>query len=93
MKVSVLGCGDPGKILRFSKTGEDELKLIISGVGRLVAGKGHELVIIPDRGVPAEVAKVYRESGGKKVIGVVPVNDSRFGIEHLKPYLHLVHDI
>lgn len=85
-----MGTGDLTKIPRFTKVSKEKLEEIIRGLGKLIAEKGHELVIIPDRGIPSEVAKIYKESGGKKVCGVVPTKDKKYGIAHIRPYLHLL---
>lgn len=90
MKVVILGTGDMTKILRFTKVSESELKKLVDAVGKLIAEKGHELVIIPDRGIPTEVAKAYKRNKGRKVYGIIPVKDKKFGIKHLEPYLNLV---
>ena len=90
MKVSVLGTGDLTKIPRFTKVSKEELKGIIKELGKLIAEKGHELIIIPDIGIPVEVAKAYKASDGKRVYGIVPTKDKRFGTKHIQPYLHLL---
>jgi hypothetical protein len=51
----------------------------------LVKGR-FDRVILLDRGISFEVAKKYKELGGKKVIGAVPLSDHEFGITHLRPY-------
>ena len=90
MKVSVLGTGDITKIPRHTKITESELNKLIEGVAKLIARRGYELVIVPDRGVPTEVAKIYKQNGGKKVYGIVPTRDEKFGVNHIQPYLPLV---
>jgi len=90
MKVVVLGTGDITKIPRFTRISERELRSIIDELGKMIADKGYELIIVPDRGIPTEVAKVYRENDGKKVIGMVPVNDKKYGIKHLEPFIGLI---
>jgi len=90
MRVVVLGTGDLTKIPRHTKLKENELKKLVEDVATLIAIKGHELVIVPDRGIPTEVARIYKEKGGKKVYGLVPVKDAKFGDKHIQPYLHLL---
>jgi len=90
MKISILGTGDLTKIPRHTKIKEKELRKLIECTAELIARKGHELVIVPDKGIPAEIARIYKEKGGKKVYGLIPVKDTKYGIEHLKPFLHLV---
>ncbi len=90
MKISILGTGDLTKIPRFTKISEKELKKFITDLGKLIAQKGHELVIIPDRGIPIEVAKAYKQNKGKKLYGIVPRKDKKFGTKHIRPYLNLI---
>lgn len=89
MKISILGAGDRDKILRHAGLSEPELDSIIREVGALLAKLGAEIVIVPARGIPYEVAKAYKEAGGKKVIGLVPRDDKRYGIKHIEEYLQI----
>ena len=90
MKVSILGAGDISKIHRHSGTSENKLKKLIEDLGKFLAEKNVEVVIVPARGIPYEVAKIYKENKGKKVIGLVPKEDKRYGIMHIKDYLHIM---
>lgn len=90
MKVSVLGCGDITKISRHSNLSQEDVNKLIEDAAKLLARKRAEIVIIPDRGIPTEIAKIYKANNGRKVIGMVPVNDTKYGIEHIKKYLPLL---
>ena len=90
MKVVVLGTGDLTKIPRFTDISKKKLNDMIGSLGEMLAKKGHELIIVPDRGIPTEVAKAYKANEGKKVIGMVPVNDKQYGTKHLEQYLSLI---
>lgn len=90
MKVSILGSGDITKIHRFSGISELELNNLIKKLGKYLAEKNIELVIVPARGIPYEIAKIYKENNGKKVIGLVPRDDKQYGIMHIKDYLHIM---
>ena len=90
MRVSVLGTGDMTKIPRMVGLPESEVKKIIVKVGVLLAVKGHELVIIPDRGVPIEIAKVYKDNGGKQLLGIVPTKDTQYGTTFIEGNLSLL---
>lgn len=89
MKVSVLGAGERSKILKYADLSEPELDSLIEETGRLLARMGAELVILPARGVPYEVAKAYKKAGGEKVTGLVPRSDKKYGMEHIKGYLSI----
>lgn len=87
MKVSILGCGEVSNIWKHGKLTEKSAKKLISDVGALLAGMKAELVVVPARGVPYEVAKAYRAAGGKKVTGIVPRDDTRYGIMHMEHFM------
>ncbi len=90
MRVSILGTGDLTKIPRFTSITKEGLEKLIQDIAKLIAKKGHEIIIIPDRGIHFEIAKIYKENGGKKVYGVVPTKDKIYGIKHIEPYLPLI---
>jgi len=90
MRVSVIGAGDIEKIYRYSGITEYELNELIDNVGMILAKLGVELVILPDRGVPVHVAESYKRYGGKKIIGLIPKDDMRYGIKHLGDYKKLI---
>ena len=48
MKVSVLGPGDLTKITRHTTISEKDLKNLINEIGKLLAEKDVELVIVPE---------------------------------------------
>ncbi len=89
MKVSILGAGDVTKIHRFSGMSENDVKTLIEEVGKPLARKKVELVIVPARGIPYKVAKVYKENNGPKVIGAIPEDDKDYGIMHIEEYRHI----
>jgi hypothetical protein len=90
MKVSVLGSGDILKICKYGKMKKRDINNLLEGIGKILAKYRVEIVIIPDRGVPYIVAKFYKKYGGTKVIGLIPPGKDKFGIEHIKPQLHIV---
>ena len=45
---------------------------------------------MPAKGVAYEIAKVYKENNGKKIIGLIPKDDKRYGIKHIKDYFSIV---
>lgn len=89
MKVTILGAGDISKIHRYSKLSELEVKTLIEDLGKFLAQKKVDLVIVPARGIPYEVAKVYKANNGPKVIGVIPREDKEYGIMHIQEYMHI----
>ena len=55
-------------------------KKIIEGLARVVAERGYEIVITPDKGSSSEFfAKEYLSHDGKKVWEVLPEDDKEFG--------------
>jgi len=90
MKVTILGAGDVTKVHRFGKMTEEKAKQLIKDVGKLIAEKKMDIVIVPARGIPYEVAKAYKKAGGKKIIGIVPRDDKKYGIKHIREYMHII---
>ena len=86
MKVSLIGPGSIEKIWKFSKLNKEKTLKLIEDIGKLLAEKA-EIIALPSRGAPLEIAKAYKEYGGKKFIGVVPSKDKRYGINHIKEYI------
>jgi hypothetical protein len=73
-KVAVIG---PSNIERVAKAaGVDPAKIhaVATEAGRLLASAGHELVVVPDRGVAVIAARAYREARGKGIHGLIPVS-------------------
>lgn len=88
MKVAVIGPSDASKLTRLIGLEESKIEKRLEEVAKILVP--HSLLVIPDKGIPIEVAKFYKKLGGKEVIGYVPRLDKDYGIEHLKPFLHLL---
>jgi len=88
LRICLVGAGDIDyhyfKLLGIKKSMFEKER---DAIAKVLAQSGYEIVLLPDRGICFEVAKKYKEMGGKKVIGTVPFSDKDFGIEHLKPYI------
>lgn len=93
MKVSILGAHDISKIIRNSKISEKELEELLENLGKFFAENGDELIIIPVPGVIYKIAKAYKKYKGKKIIGLVPSKDKRYGIEHIKETIPVADEI
>jgi hypothetical protein len=87
MKISLIGAGDvEGHYVEILGLKKEKVLAEINDISKILADSKHEIVVLPDRGVPFEIAKKYKECGGKKAYGTVPINDKDFGIGHLKEY-------
>jgi predicted Rossmann-fold nucleotide-binding protein len=86
LKIAVLGPSEPEKTFRILGVNYGDLISIASKVGKIISEKGHHLVVCPDGGngysIAYLVAKSYKNSGGEKVLGVVP-RDNRWGYSRL----------
>jgi hypothetical protein len=90
VRVSILGSGDIGKIIKYTSLKESDINEAIEGIAKLLADKGCEIVIIPDTGIPVEIAKKYKEYGGRKLLGMVPTKDKKYGIRHIEKNLGML---
>ncbi|RLG17373.1 hypothetical protein DRN63_03000 [Nanoarchaeota archaeon] len=89
LRVCLVGPGDTLEYHYFELLGlsKDKFEKEIDNIARILAEQNYEIVLVPDRGVSFEVAKKYKKYGGKKVVGLVPLSDKDFGVDHLKPYM------
>lgn len=89
LRISLIGPGD----IEFnykSQLGLSEKKINseLEKIADVFVKTNSELELLPDKGVSFELAKLYKQKGGKKVIGVVPKSDNTFGIKHLEKYIN-----
>ena len=84
MKIGILA---PSNLDKFVQTlGLDNSIFLqkISKIAEIVAQ--HEIIIVPEKNSVSEIfAQNYSKHRGKKVIGIVPVDDNDFGIQNLNP--------
>ena len=85
----IAGPTDKTKLFRFGKINQSEYKNWISNISKVLEEELTELHIIPDDGVPLDIAKKYKELGGNNVIGYVPKNYDN----QLKQYFNFCDDI
>ncbi len=89
LRLSLIGGGD----LKYHysdllKIPEQKLNKEIESISKILADLPLELVLLPDRGISFEIARLYKKFGGRKVYGTVPISDKDFGIKHLQPYIN-----
>ncbi len=88
LKICLIGAGDiEYHYFNLLKIKKEDFEKEIEEIGKVLAKTECEILLLPDRGVSLEVAKKYKEYGGRKVIGTIPYSDKEFGIEHLKTYI------
>ena len=91
MKVSILGPGDYSLIERHSKLNKKDIEEFIEDFGKFLAENDFEIIIAVDRGIPYEVAKVYKKYNGRKVYGVNPQSHEKYDKqEAIKPYMDVI---
>jgi len=88
MRVSLIGPGDMkfhfNELLKIS---QEDMNKHIYELSEALAKSKCELVILPDKGIAFDVAKKYKELGGKGVIGTAPLSDGELGASHLRPFM------
>lgn len=78
----IAGSTDKTKIFRFGNISEMDYQNFLIRRGRVLAKHISQINIIPDDGVPLDVAKAYKKAGGELVVGYVP----KGGIKALEKY-------
>lgn len=89
LRALVVGPRDKTKISRFGRITPDRYEGFLSEIASSLAQNVGELILIPDEGVPLDIARACRKVGGVKTIGYVPKNDP----ERLRPYFGEVDEI
>lgn len=93
LRVALIGAGNiKFHYFELLKIPEQEFNQQIEQIAKVLAESNVELVLLPDRGAPFEVAKRYKEFNGSRVYGTVPLLDKDFGIGHLQPYINAEQD-
>jgi hypothetical protein len=93
MKISLIGPGDIDKIIKFAKISKRELDELILNLGKYLAEINAEIVLLPSKGITYEIAEAYKKNNGKKVIGLVPESDKKYGIKHIKDYFSIADEL
>ena len=88
LRVCLIGAGDIDfHYFKLLKVKKPDFERHVEEIAASLVNSGSEIVLLPDRGVSFEVAKKYKELGGRKVFGTVPKSDSDFGIKHLQEFI------
>ena len=78
----IVGPTDKTKLFRFGNISSDEYSSFIDERARVLAKHIFQMNIIPDDGVPLDIAKAYKNLGGGKVVGHIP----KGGVRELEKY-------
>lgn len=90
MKVAVIGPTNQDVIVSMVGMPKEEIEKRCAHIGELIAKNKHELHTCPDDGVTVLVARSYKKSGGKKLIGYVPKEGAKWGYGKIKQNLPLL---
>lgn len=89
MRISLIGPGDIDfhykELLGIS---DRDLNSELEKIAKALVSSGCEIELLPDKGVCIEIAKLYKNAGGKRVIGTVPLSDKTFRTKHLEQYIN-----
>ena len=89
MRLSLIAPGDiEFHFQELLKIKKEKFENEINNIAKALADSGVEIVILPDKGLSFEIGKLYKKSGGKKIIAALPQSDMTFGIKHLEPYIN-----
>ncbi len=87
LRVDLIGPGDVDfHYKEILGIGREELDRGIEKISKALKSADVEIALLPDRGICFEIAKKFKQVGGR-VIGLVPKQDKTFGIEHLREYI------
>jgi hypothetical protein len=72
MKVGIIGPSNIPGVSAAAGVEAARLEAEASRAGSVIAAAGHEIIVVPDRGVAVIAARSYRAAGGRKIIGLIP---------------------
>ena len=72
MKVAVIGPTDISVTQRAAGLDPVHCEEAASQAGKLLAELGHQLIVVPDRGVGLLAARAYADAGGPRLTGIMP---------------------
>ena len=68
----IAGPTDRTKIFRFGNISEEEYPIFLKERGKVLARNISQINLVPDDGVPLDIAKAYKMAGGGLVVGHIP---------------------
>jgi len=72
MRVGIIGPTNIDGTARAAGVDPTAVEQAARAAGRDLAVRGHDVVVVPDRGVALLAAEEYRRAGGQHLIGVIP---------------------
>ena len=71
----LIGPTDKIKIFKFGKINKKDYVKYKEKIGKILATNLSTIYLIPDEGIPLDMARSYKQFGGKEVIGVIPIGE------------------
>ncbi|MBU0930023.1 MAG: hypothetical protein KJ623_03040 [Nanoarchaeota archaeon] len=68
----IAGPTDKTKLFRFGNITQREYNIFLEERGKVLAKNLSQINLIPDDGVPFDIAKSYKKAGGALVVGYIP---------------------
>lgn len=82
--LGIIGPTDVATFLARLRIPYSRFSEAVSSVAQVAVRQGYELIVTPDVGSSSEIfARAYRTAGGKRVVGVFPLDDKEFGYDWL----------
>jgi len=89
LTISLIGPGDVEFYYqKLQGIEKEKFESELEKIAKVLSKSNISLELLPDKGVSFELAKLYKQNGGKEVIGAVPKEDTTFGIKHLEEYIN-----
>lgn len=68
----ITGPTDRAKIFRFGNISREGYPIFLKERGRVLAKNLSQINLVPDDGVPLDIAQAYKTAGGERVVGYTP---------------------
>lgn len=68
----IVGPTDRTKLFRFGNISQREYPIFLKEIGEILSKNLSQINLVPDDGVPLDIAKAYKRAGGELIIGYTP---------------------
>ncbi len=84
MRIGIIGPTQVGRFLDINKFAEHNYSHFIHQLAEFLAKTDDELLVVPEpTAAPVNLGLIYRDLGGKKVVGLMPDHDEELGYNWL----------
>jgi hypothetical protein len=87
MKIGIIGPSDMSAWQKIVEITDETLNMVVDDIVESIIEFNHDIIIVPTKkSLPELVGAKYKDKGGEKLLGVIPLDDEEFGIEQIDEF-------